>query len=159
MASKIRIKMGAIEVEYEGSEEFLKKEIPVLLAAVADLYTKAGGGEDETSGGDNQETKPAKGTINLTTKSIAQKLNANSGPDLIVAAAAHLTLAKGKDQFKRKELNDAMKGASGYYKSTYTKNLTNYLGTLGSSGKLVEVSTDVYALTASTRNALEAQLA
>ncbi len=35
MTSKIRIKLGPIEVEYEGSESFLKEELPYLLAAVA----------------------------------------------------------------------------------------------------------------------------
>jgi hypothetical protein len=35
MTSKIRIKLGAIEVEYEGSEQFLKEELPQLLTAVS----------------------------------------------------------------------------------------------------------------------------
>ena len=33
-ASKIKIKMGPLEVEFEGSEAFLKAELPDLLAAV-----------------------------------------------------------------------------------------------------------------------------
>lgn len=33
-ASRIRIKMGAIEVEYEGDESFLRDELPALLTAV-----------------------------------------------------------------------------------------------------------------------------
>ena len=41
MNSKIRIKLGPIEVEYEGSEAFLKEELPQLLTAVSDLYSKS----------------------------------------------------------------------------------------------------------------------
>ena len=41
MTSKIRIKLGAIEVEYEGSEQFLKEELPQLLTAVSELYAKS----------------------------------------------------------------------------------------------------------------------
>jgi hypothetical protein len=43
MTSKIKIKMGAIEIDYEGSEEFLKEELPSLLKTVSDLYKSSGG--------------------------------------------------------------------------------------------------------------------
>lgn len=42
MTSKIRIKMGPIEVEYEGSENFLKEELPELLGTVSNLYKESG---------------------------------------------------------------------------------------------------------------------
>ena len=42
MTSKIRIKLGPIEVEYEGTESFLKEELPQLLEAVANLYKQSG---------------------------------------------------------------------------------------------------------------------
>jgi hypothetical protein len=38
MNSKFKIKLGQIELEYEGSEEFLTKELPELLAAVSKLF-------------------------------------------------------------------------------------------------------------------------
>ena len=41
MNTKLRIKMGAVEVEYEGSDDFLKKELPGLLKAVLALHAKA----------------------------------------------------------------------------------------------------------------------
>lgn len=51
--SKIRIKLGAIEVEYEGSESFLKEELLALLSAVSDLYQRSNpsglGAGDESS--------------------------------------------------------------------------------------------------------------
>ena len=34
--------MGAIEIEFEGSELFLKEELPELLEAVSRLYSEAG---------------------------------------------------------------------------------------------------------------------
>ena len=40
-ASKIKIKMGLLEVEFEGSEAFLKAELPDLLAAVETLRPEA----------------------------------------------------------------------------------------------------------------------
>jgi hypothetical protein len=41
--SKIRIKLGDIEVEYEGAESFLKDELPALLNAVSKLHHESGG--------------------------------------------------------------------------------------------------------------------
>ena len=38
MESKIRVKMGEVEVEYEGAQEFLKTELPSILDAVFKLY-------------------------------------------------------------------------------------------------------------------------
>lgn len=42
MTSKIRIKLGPVEVEYEGNEAFLKDELPDLLSAVARLHKESG---------------------------------------------------------------------------------------------------------------------
>jgi hypothetical protein len=42
MESKIRIKMADIEVEYEGSEAFLKGELPAILDAVSKLHGDKG---------------------------------------------------------------------------------------------------------------------
>jgi hypothetical protein len=38
MDCKIKIKLGEIEVEYEGSEAFLKLELPDLIRMGANLY-------------------------------------------------------------------------------------------------------------------------
>ena len=38
MESKIKIKLGPIEVEYEGSESFLKQELPALIKTVTELF-------------------------------------------------------------------------------------------------------------------------
>ncbi len=155
--SKIRIKMGSIEVEYEGSASFLKKELPDLLAAVSKLYHESGQKDGETA-----ESGSSGGKTNLvhgTTGSFAAKLKVASGPDLILAAAAHLTLSKGKDVFSRKELTAAMQSATAYHKTTYVNNLSKYLKTLMKEDKLREPSTGNFSLSAEQRKKLEGQLA
>jgi len=160
MTSKIRIKMGPIEIEYEGSESFLKEELPELLRAVSNLYK-----ESELQGEISQGEPSVEGSVGApkfqaTTGSIAAKLNSKTGSDLILAAAAHFTFVLGKNTFTRKELHKEMKTASGYYKNTYRGgNLTGYLNSLIKDGKLLEPSKDNYALSASAKSDLSAKIA
>lgn len=162
--TKLRMKMGQVEVEYEGSEQFLKDEVPALMSAVADLRASStGDDEDDGAGSAADTTNPGAaaqgGTLTGTTATLAGKLKVNSGPELILAACARLTMVRGEPQFKRKQILDEMRSASGYFKSSYSDNLSKYLKTLVKSGSLVEVSQGVYALNATKREQLEKQLA
>lgn len=156
MESKIRIKLGPIEIEYEGSETFLKRELPDLIKTVTELSKSAGVTPDITDDS-SDKNKLRTGKIQLSTQSIAAKLSCSSGPDLVLAAAAHLTLVKNFDVFSRKQLLAEMGTASGYFKTTYCNNLSAYLKTL-LKDKLNEPSTGKYSLSENTRKELEAKL-
>jgi hypothetical protein len=160
MDAKIRIKMGTIEVEYEGSEDFLKGELLSLLSELLRLQKESatilGKPFSPPSDGDG-EAKPPQG-IQATTTTIAAKLACKSGPDLIIAAALRLTLT-GSKTFSRQTLLDEMKTASGYYKKSFSGNLSHYLQTLVKGGKLFETATDIYVLNEATRKELEAKIA
>jgi len=161
MNSKIRIKLGPIEVEYEGSEAFLKEELPQLLTAVSDLYSKSSiAKEVNPAGGTPPPAAPTpSGTPQGTTGTIAAKLAVKQGPDLILAAAARLSFGLGKTTFSRQEIIDEIKSATAYYKKTYLANLTQYLNNLMKDGKLLEPSTGTYSLSATTQADLKARLA
>ncbi|MCA8114952.1 hypothetical protein [Burkholderia cepacia] len=177
--SKIRIKLGAIEVEYEGSETFLKEELPALLSAVSDLYQKSQAGNFPNDDGLDSlgGSAPANGAGNLngaagmngaagaqgtpsvgTTTSIAARLKVNSGPELVIAAAARLTLGEERSVFTRKQLIAEMKSAPNYYKENYLKNLSSTIHRLLKDGKLNEPSTGNLTLTASYKSELESRL-
>lgn len=157
MTSKIKIKMGAIEIDYEGSEEFLKEELPSLLKAVSDLYKSAPPlVENERQ---NSDSSSAGSKIQGTTATLAAKLGGGSGPDLTLCAAARLTFVVGKDKFHRKDILEEMKSASNYYNANYAKNLSTLLSGLVKAGKLMEPSKDNYSLSADSLKSIGAQLA
>jgi len=158
MESKIRIKLGPIEVEYEGSEAFMKKELPSLIKTITELSLSADIDKDENKQGESGKTEDNK-KLQLSTNSIAAKLSCSRGPDLVLAAAAHLTLAKKHDVFTRQQMLDEMKTASGYYKSSYGSNLSGYLKTLLRADALTESSTGNYSLGAKKREDLRGRLA
>ena len=163
MTSKIKIKMGPIEIEYEGSEEFLKEELPALLEAVSDLYNKSApqiaAQENTVSNSPEAPTTPTTGGVQGTTSTLAAKLGGSSGPDLAMTAAARLTFVLSRETFSRKELLDEMKTATAYYKPTYSGNFTATLTRLVKENKLMESAKNTYSLSADSRAALGAQLA
>jgi hypothetical protein len=159
MTSRIKIKLGPIEVEYEGSEAFLKEELPDLLTAVAKLYKDSDSPISTPSGG-NPNAAGSAGTVIGTVNSIAHKLSSKSGSDLILAACAFLKFVEQKDTFSRDEIAKQMKAATDFYKDSYSGgNLTKYLKTLQGNGKINERSKGVYALTAAAIKELGPKLA
>ncbi|CAN7314170.1 hypothetical protein [Paraburkholderia terricola] len=170
--SKIKIKLGAIEVEYEGSESFLKEELPALLTAVSDLYQRSTGGNGTNADVGNDSKGQSTGgpsaalptqangkTILGTTNTIAQRLQVKSGPDLLLAAAARLTIVENREVFTRQQLLDEMKTATAYVRSTYLTNLGRTLTNMVKDGTLNEARTGQFALSASRREELETRLA
>jgi hypothetical protein len=152
MTSKMRIKLGPIEIEYEGSESFLKEEIPDLLSAVAKLYKESGVPANvQAHLGGGQPSGLAQGS----TATFAAKLNVKSGPDLIVAACARMTLVSQQASFSRQQIIKEIQGATGYFKKTYINNLTTYLHQLVRVQKLVASADDTFALSIPTLKELE----
>lgn len=156
--SKIRIRMGAIEVEYEGSEVFLKDDLPNLLEAVSALYLKSGVKDEGVSS--NQDLSPAGEVkkMEATTSAISAKLQVKSGSELVMAAMARLTFVLSQDVSSRQKIIDEMKAASSYYRATYVSNLTKSIDMLVKTGKLNEPSKHNYALTAAAKAELESRL-
>lgn len=142
--SKIKLRIGQIEVEYEGSEHFLKTELPDLLKAIATLHQAVGQqpptGNSVSMGG--SVTLPALSS----TSTVASKLGCKTGKDLVLAAAIYLAMGSGKPTFTRSEILDNMKSATTYFKSTYTDNLTSYLNRLVKNNKLLHVSGNTFSL-------------
>jgi len=162
MTSKIKLRLGEIEVEYEGSEEFLKQEIPALLKGILELHKESvaadtpalrGKGGAPSGGG----ALGGSGTAYSVT-TIATKLGVSSGPELIVAAAASLTFGKGTESFDRKTLLAEMKLAKAYYKASFSDNMSSYLKTLLTNSKLLEGATGMYSLPSEALAELPAKL-
>ena len=131
MEAKLRIRMGSIEVEYEGSEEFLKKELPDLLQTVLELHGRSledADLEEQTDDSGGKSHNPNRTKVSASTA--AATLGSKTGSDLALAAAASLVIGEGKESFSRAELLKAMQSAKAHYKGTFRNNLSNYISTL-----------------------------
>jgi hypothetical protein len=159
MTSKVKIKAGTIEVEFEGSEDYMKEELPGLVELLYSLSPTDQSSEEE---GESEEleasTDKSKQKLQMTTNTIASKLSVKTGNDLVIASCAHLTFVKGADTFTRGNILAEMKLASNYFKATMRKNLSSSLKTLINQGKILETAKDTYALDAALKIQLGTQL-
>ena len=112
--TKFRLAIGDFQVDYEGPESFLREGIHDLIERLVDHYGNHGAStpapdepiHDENDSnthtdGDMQIDSPR---IDLSVSTIATRIRAKTGPELAIAAAAHLTLVQSKDRFSRQEI-------------------------------------------------------
>ncbi|BCD99850.1 hypothetical protein [Marinagarivorans cellulosilyticus] len=158
MTSKVRIKAGSVEVEFEGSEEYMKDELPALVELLYSLSPADDSDEEEESVELQATADTSKQKLQMTTNTIAAKLNAKKAGDLILAACGHLALVKGATTYSRSNILAEMKLATNYYKATMNKNLSGSLKTLVKQNELLETATDTYALDANTQKKIESTL-
>ena len=162
MTSKLRIKIGEVEIDCEGTEEFLKQELPQILKTAMELHKARGAVQtsEDSPRRDSKAPEESGEVPSLTTASIAAKLNSKSGGDLLLAASIHLALVKKIEPFTRQQLLTEMQSATSYYKKTYSNNLSKYIkAALVKEGPLSETAKNSFALTAAARASIGKKLA
>ncbi len=159
--SRIHIKLGSLEIEFEGSEAFLENHLPNLVELLGGIEPPEleEFNEAEIEGALLEATDDASpNKLDMSTSMIVNKLGGTSGRDLLMAAAAHLHFAEGHEKYSRANLLAEMKTATTYYKKTYSNNLTQYLNAAVKAGDLNELADNTYALHDSKVKSLEAAL-
>lgn len=165
MQASIKLEVGPLSVNYKGTQDFIDDGLTALIQNVLDATEAAGLALDSPTTGDKSvqppehTQSPSSPIQHVSTSTIASKIGASSGPDLIVAALGHLELVKGTSPAQRQDIAEEMKGASAYYKNTYVSNLSSYLTGLVKKGTINQVGTKTYALTAAERSKMENLLA
>jgi hypothetical protein len=136
VAAKFRLKIGEVEVEYEGEAAFLQDGLINLVNDVAGKLSERAAALPPPK----PANPPTPGTPethhNLSTDTIASKLSAKTGGDLVIAAAAHLALVKGQARFTRKEIMAEIKQAQTHYKASHGGNLGANIKILVKSNRL-----------------------
>ncbi len=158
MTSKIRIKCGSLEIEYEGEEGYLKDELPKLVEKILEVSTTMGSNLPDEASSSAQKNPRNESDIEITTSNIATKIGAKSGSDVATAACLHLALVQRKDTFSRQEMLEEMKTATAAYNENMAKNLSPILGALLKKEILNEPRTGIFALTDSARSTYLAKL-
>lgn len=165
MPSKLKIKMGHIEFEYEGDAQFDAEAIKDLFSHLESLVgVTPAAAFDSTSSQASiahgvADGGAAEGPLNFSPNTIAAKLGASTGPELLLAAAAYLQFVNGLESFKRQELHDAMKAAKSYYKANMGGNLSKMIATLVAAGRINELSNSEFSLSAPEQNTIKGRLA
>lgn len=158
---RMRIKLGAVEIDYEGDSEFARSGVMDLLK---DVLALAPSSTKQPKLTDEGADPPAMhfgtddgGTVTVAT--IAAHFEPQGGQDLVLCALAKLQVLEGAPHASKDEIWECLKGATGYFKVSMNKNFTRDLGRMVKRKKINEVATNTYSLTAVTRRELEAKLA
>jgi hypothetical protein len=152
MTVRFHLKIGMAEADFEGDAGFLKAEIPNLISQIVSSLSALPANVLEAlplMGDGTSGSAPSPGQ---STNTIASLTDAKTGPDLALAAAAHLTLVKGQDRFSRKDLLAEMQAAATFYSQNYSSNLSKILNNLTRGKRLNLVGTNTFALPKAVRD-------
>ena len=163
-SAKIRIKVGTMELEYEGDPAFLTGGIEALLVTMGGLAANVPAEvlpmpPKQTVNGSIEPAQVHNGSPAFTTNTIAAHLDAKSGPELVICAMARLEIAQGKATSSRSEILAEMKSATTYFKETMTSNLSSSLAGLTKTKRINQQAKDIYSLSSTEKKAVEAKVA
>lgn len=165
MASRLKIKIGTVEFEYEGDTGFDIATIQELLTHLQSVVTTLPAraisapfsATDEQFGG---RASAGDGDLaNLSANTVAARLEVKTGTDMAVAAAAYLQLCQNKETFTRKDLLDTMQSAKTYYKTSMGSNLTKSIDTLIAGKRINSLNNNEMSLSAAELTSVKARLA
>ena len=159
---KIRLKFGQSEIDYEGPLSFLQNDFSVFMKEMADFCKNHSIAMDidlpASSEKALEQISNENKKINLSTESIASRLQVKTGPELALAASIRLNLVKGKEEFSRQDILDEMRSAKAYYKKSMGSNMISYVAGLVKNQSLNEISSGIYALNAGKKVEMEKKL-
>jgi len=145
----IKLKLGALEVEYDGPTGFAEQHLMHMIGQFSTLDIPDAVASERappTAGAPAPTGLAADSRAKLSTTDFAAKMGAKSGSDLTMAAAASLHHTKGLEEFRRSDLLAEMKGAKAFYRASYGSNLSKSLEMLVKSSRLQSPRPDTYAL-------------
>ena len=161
MACKIGIKIGNVEINYEGEESFFRDELPKMISSITvlmkdkDLCLP----KPEATTSSPEKNTPGNGRkVDLSVANIAKKIGQKNGPDLVLAAAGYLTFVEGIESFTRGQLWAKMKTAPSLNHASFNNNLTKYINGLVDSGLFIQNAAGKYALSPNGLAKLESAL-
>jgi hypothetical protein len=144
MDARIRLKINGIELECEGTTEFIRSELPDLLKALTAAIALPS--VNEPLSAQTSLNPTIKGE---TTNGIASKIGAKTAPDLFRAGLAYLQLVQGKEMATRQEILDQMKTVTRVYRKTMVGNLTKTISNLMTARAINEPRMGSYVLSES----------
>ncbi len=154
--ASISLQLGHVSVSYQGSQSYIDDGLKDLVLALLEATPEHA---EQPQLANTSTGSPTPELQHMSTNTIASTTGVKSGPDLIMAAIAHIQLVKGADKATRSDIHQEMKRATTYYKSTYGGNLSSYLDSLIKNKRLNLIAEQTYALTAQERENMEQILA
>lgn len=159
--NRLHIKLGQLEVEYEGPSEITKDDLFALfdklnslpIGVTAPLEGNAAPKEDQSV------TEQTKIDINMGMPTICSKLGGKTLTERIFAACASLQIVLNTPAYSAQLIKDEIKKANGYCKAeSDTKNFSKTLKDLVKRGNILQGQGNNYYLSAEKLGELQGRL-
>lgn len=143
--SQVRVDLviGSASLSFAGTEGLFREAVPDLCDRV--LSTPVAPAEPHP-----QSVATVEGAERLHAEidivGVCQALNVHSGPDLIKAACAKLSVVDGKRSFSYNEIYREVSGAHGYVTDSHKHNLKRNIHNLVKRHELIQEKKDTFAL-------------
>ena len=166
MNTKISVKVGTIEVAYEGEASFLQEGLNELLLSLSNLQAASSQLLPKTQVEDTnlQSSDQTVGKLRdnnlpeVTTNTIASAMPAESAQDLILCAMAHLQLVLRQPTNNRDDIRQEIKSATSHYNKNMSTNFSKDLKRLVDKKHILEGRKDEYSLSLDRLTTFEALL-
>lgn len=154
----IRIETDMYKIDITGNADDIKGHLNHALEAIRESLTFAplaaiSPNSDESNTDGIELPGHREGTINT----VVSKLSANTCRELLMAAAAHLTLFEGREKFTKQEWQDRAKDANAW-KKAFSRQRAESIKKFIDDGRIVENSADVFSLPESLRIEIDTKL-
>jgi hypothetical protein len=153
MSISLKLKLGAIEIDYSGPEAFLREnfidfaaELQKTVGQTAQTTIKTNQSPDAL---DTTYAKPV--SLGMTTNALALRIGCANVRDLFKTALFRLQDGEANAQFPRKSILDEMRTVSSIYNSVMQSNLTKTIKSLLVNKDINEPTTGFYCLTEKAR--------
>jgi hypothetical protein len=153
MTAKFRFKAQGVEIDWEGSADFLKAELPGIISSLVEAI-----GQNSEPQEEQEQIRQPTGSNKFTTQSLALKLKPNTAAELFKIALAKLHIIDGKEPASRNEIHTEMKSAGKFYKPAMHSNLSRTIASLLSIGEINEPSPGNFALSADEQTKIEEKI-
>ena len=162
--AKIKVRVGSMEIEYEGDPSFLADGLHGLLDKMSGLtlekLPKEKGEPSSKSLEKLPQSPPNNNASSVSTATIAADMKAKTCGELATCALAKLQIVNGSNSASRQDIMREMKTATAYYKQSMRGgNLSQALTALVKAQRLNQLSNDSYSLRAPELQKFEAKIA
>ena len=151
---KIKIKIGILELKYEGKFGFLDKKLEDLLDKMKEVSARVPTGTMSPE----DDLPPLLAKYDFSIDTIASRCDVKKGPELIICAMAYLEFVEQKNSSINTEIRAVMKEATGYCNDSMLNNFSAHIKSLVKNKRINRNSSGGYSLSAKEKKEIESKI-
>ena len=152
---RIDLAVGPASLTFAGTEDLFREVFPDLCDRVLSTPVATMEPHSQANSAVEGAERPS---VDIDIVGVCQALNVDSGPGLVMAACAKLSVIDGKRNFNYNEIHHEVGEAHGYVTDSHKHNLKRNIHNLVRRHELIQEKKDTYALSPDQRSDYDRRL-